>query len=953
MISFKTKVRWQHGVLAVITLAPATAAQAQLPHYKDFDLKLRSNLCTNEPSGYNLPCNVFFNAGTASINDDGAMAIRLDVLGSSQGVWFSDKDGGSIVYTSPAGASIGDASVNSAGLVVFPQNFSAQNGIYFYESASQVGGLLTNLPIGATGWDFVTVNDLGQVAFRTTIGGSGRAYYSLDDGATLALHAAEAGVDPKSPFSFLFPPAFNNNRQIAAHVRLGAPGQIGGSQPDEIRIFNSDGTSIIIARDVDADPSSPFAGFDATRPALTDDGHVSFIADLVEGGRGVFITTDAAPFTRGLNWDQVPRVFASNRALFRKALLHANETASDITVFGDSTSALDVSGGDIHFNHMLYTWWQYHGHIPRTPFVGTFSNSAAIVGNRFLCSNRSYGLGASPQLIASDRSLPCWLGTDGTGYSAKIGGTFNDPDLDYQFNGGRYVRLNHGNFNNHSSVVNDPDVESDYGYLHEASHNDLGEAGFASPNVLGGKSIMDLNSGLRLEVVAMRFQNAANDNATGIDVHVRPLKDLEGLQLDDEIYGTDAPRTEMFSLFGGVQSLRGPQGVAYKAQTPDLAPLEPGRVQYSLQVGGNVYDSMIVDDRGAQFDCRFVVGNQAGVSMWSCSRGGMKAGWMSATSGAPGQWYSNSGYVLEAIGSNIAWYALGLNNRWIDSPEQFKAKVLADCEFLFAHGYQLIILDCQPEPTTGLENFDFYPGVMYEIAQADERVMVVNSRRILEEDYNWNPQNHTADGLHPSAYGARAWAKSSIEEIIQYSSALSDEFITIANTNTPGVSDIDSISPVVNEEGFVAFRGKDNSDPPRQAIFLTDGVAKRRVVRQFDQVQTDLGLAQIAQHDSSSVFAASIDMNNRGDIAFNAALTPAGDAQVEWGNGLFVAIADTVPADLNGDHHVNVPDLLIVLNAWGTCPAPPTLCPADIAPEPNGDGVVNVFDLLMVITNWG
>ena len=58
-------------------------------------------------------------------------------------------------------------------------------------------------------------------------------------------------------------------------------------------------------------------------------------------------------------------------------------------------------------------------------------------------------------------------------------------------------------------------------------------------------------------------------------------------------------------------------------------------------------------------------------------------------------------------------------------------------------------------------------------------------------------------------------------------------------------------------------------------------------------------------------------------------------------------------ADINHDGVVNAADLLAVINAWGSCPAPPTTCPADIAPLPDGDGTVNVLDLLMVINNWG
>ncbi len=60
-----------------------------------------------------------------------------------------------------------------------------------------------------------------------------------------------------------------------------------------------------------------------------------------------------------------------------------------------------------------------------------------------------------------------------------------------------------------------------------------------------------------------------------------------------------------------------------------------------------------------------------------------------------------------------------------------------------------------------------------------------------------------------------------------------------------------------------------------------------------------------------------------------------------------------IPGDINGDGHVNVIDLLAVIQNWGPCPNPHNPCPADIAPPPNGNGSVNVADLLMVINNWG
>ncbi|MEO1998962.1 MAG: GC-type dockerin domain-anchored protein, partial [Planctomycetaceae bacterium] len=49
-------------------------------------------------------------------------------------------------------------------------------------------------------------------------------------------------------------------------------------------------------------------------------------------------------------------------------------------------------------------------------------------------------------------------------------------------------------------------------------------------------------------------------------------------------------------------------------------------------------------------------------------------------------------------------------------------------------------------------------------------------------------------------------------------------------------------------------------------------------------------------------------------------------------------------ADVTGDQQVDIADLLLVINSWGT---------NDAASDINNDGIVDVTDLLVVMGGWG
>ncbi len=65
-----------------------------------------------------------------------------------------------------------------------------------------------------------------------------------------------------------------------------------------------------------------------------------------------------------------------------------------------------------------------------------------------------------------------------------------------------------------------------------------------------------------------------------------------------------------------------------------------------------------------------------------------------------------------------------------------------------------------------------------------------------------------------------------------------------------------------------------------------------------------------------------------------------------WAGGAGTPVLSPCVGDINQTGSVDVFDLLLLLEAWGSCPAP---CPADL----NNSGAVDVFDLLLLLQNWG
>jgi MYXO-CTERM domain-containing protein len=179
------------------------------------------------------------------------------------------------------------------------------------------------------------------------------------------------------------------------------------------------------------------------------------------------------------------------------------------------------------------------------------------------------------------------------------------------------------------------------------------------------------------------------------------------------------------------------------------------------------------------------------------------------------------------------------------------------------------------------------PGQTVQIAAVGDTIGGVTIRGI-------------ANGSSINAAGQVAFAvfgQNSIEAVLR---SEPDGRITVIASTAPGsqVAELGNFAPVINDAGLVAFRGvgADGQD----AIYVGDGTALVTVVRETDVVPTDLGPAQIGNETAGSqytAFSGNVAINQRGDVAYVASVYPNGDRSVEWGSGVFVAVARQPPVE--------------------------------------------------------
>jgi hypothetical protein len=358
-------------VLAVLLVA-APSARAAVPTYSTIELRARSNIV----DGYRMPAGSSFNSGTPSLNDAGALAFRLIVVGNTgnAGLWYGKGAAGGVVYGAPAGPILTDPFVNAAGRTSFEQtDFGLSDGVFVYDPVTGMtqqevvpGGIF-----GIDGFGDPQINDAGVIGFRADQGAQNALIF--DDGGTQTFVAFEGG----GGVGYLFSPEFDNLNRFHVKVRLGG---IAGSDPDQIRRYNPDGTFTVMAEDDDGNPLSPFSGFSNGVGCSRNSGLVAFTAQLVGGGEGVYVSdgttitpiaTTANPAVSSIDFF-APQVNDDGVAAFR-----AFDAAGLRVIYaGDGTTLRRVVG-----EHDVVDTDLGAGRIDQNDSSPVFGGSVAINGN--------------------------------------------------------------------------------------------------------------------------------------------------------------------------------------------------------------------------------------------------------------------------------------------------------------------------------------------------------------------------------------------------------------------------------------------------------------------------------------------------------------------------------------------------------------------------------------------
>jgi hypothetical protein len=284
-----------HGVCWLLAFGACTCdAHAALPDYTQFELQARTNLIQND-AGYNLPPGSSFNSISAHIDDQARVSFPVQVVpmppSSVPGVWFGSHGAGTIVTTGPLDVLISSETHHNADGVIVYTLFDTNNvdGIYRYDPIALTATRVSTSPLFPNSWSNARITGAGAIGYQAVFSG-GRGLASTSGGSL--LHAVDQGLDPGSPWTYLYTPTLNNQRVHFAKVATSAD----FTTATEIRSFDSAGTSQRLVANQGTLAGSPIRQFD-NGLAVNDLGVVAFVASRASDQRRAVYRSDGVNLT--------------------------------------------------------------------------------------------------------------------------------------------------------------------------------------------------------------------------------------------------------------------------------------------------------------------------------------------------------------------------------------------------------------------------------------------------------------------------------------------------------------------------------------------------------------------------------------------------------------------------------------------------------------------------------
>ena len=345
------------GCLAGLFLAGI--AQADVPAYATLELQARTNLLVND-NGWNLPPGSSFNSISASLNDDAQVAFTVGIIpdgsDSHPGLWSGAHAAGSLVFEAPSGAGISSESRSMSPGASCSRCATRQCDACTSTIRSPDRKAHQHLAVIPNSYSSPDINSAGALGYQAVFS-SGRALASTL-GANTQIHVGDAGVSPGSPYTYIYTPAFDDQRRIASKV---------ATSPDfftqhEIRLFAADGNSTLILANQATDPLSPYARFD-NGLSVNANGTVAVVAVRAADNRRVIVRSDGTTTTEIAAVDPAgtirdieffaPAINAGGLVAFRARdaigqAIYVGDGTNLVRVVGQSTAvATDLGAGQV------------------------------------------------------------------------------------------------------------------------------------------------------------------------------------------------------------------------------------------------------------------------------------------------------------------------------------------------------------------------------------------------------------------------------------------------------------------------------------------------------------------------------------------------------------------------------------------------------------------------------